>query len=135
MPRYPLTLKRLGDQFGARAAGSCNPASIDASLYFLEFTANRRVMDSQVRRDLLQSVPMLSKVTQQPYFLKFRVVVRREPFQSFQFCKRSWRYVFGYLGLLVSRLAGEGAVSKDVSFKVFCRKLVPCAQRSRDDEH
>ena len=68
-------------------------------------------------------------------FSKLRVVFRREPFQSFQFFKRSSRYVFGYSKFLVSRLAGGDTVSKDVSFIVFCRKLVPWAQRSRDDEH
>ena len=61
---------------------SCNPTLLWPSLYFLEFSAHRCVMDSQVRGDLLQPIPMLSVRLGDPLF----PILRKDSLQ----CRFDW---------------------------------------------
>lgn len=54
------TAAELAQKEGWSEVRSCNPTLRCLTLYFLEFSAHRRVMDSQVRGDLLQPIPMLA---------------------------------------------------------------------------
>lgn len=62
---------------GKSRVTSCNATLLCPSFYFLEFSAHRRVMDAQVRGDLLQPITMLSVCPADPGF----PISRKNPFQ------------------------------------------------------